>query len=323
MLTRDRLKRGEGQLEAFNPEIQRRSRKQEMASPRKLGPYASEDNFFEAFQLMKAMVEELYHERGQQRVPKVEEGESSVRAEGGGEGGGPSEPSSPSSSSSTNEASVHSSKDKQSKRTPHVSDIPLLKLDVKFDFPMYDGEINAKKLDNWVRQLEVYCRIQKITEDNTKIQLASLWLGGTTLIWWESKTQEDLKKSGKIISSWNDFVTALKKQFYPLAYMQHEMMNWKSLKQAKGQNVQSYTQEFRKKALMLGIPLYTQETLLKYIGGLHTTILNILSSCLTLLTSMKFVYKQLTLSQVEEMSLVSHPQNQCNQRKARKRKRET
>ena len=26
---------------------------------------------------------------------------------------------------------------------------------------------------------------------------------------------------------------------------------------------------FRKKALSLGIPLYTQETLLKYIGGLH------------------------------------------------------
>ena len=33
--------------------------------------------------------------------------------------------------------------------------------------------------------------------------------------------------------------------------------------------MQKYTQVFRKKALTLGIPLYMQETLLKYIGGMH------------------------------------------------------
>ena len=46
-------------------------------------------------------------------------------------------------------------------------------------------------------------------------------------------------------------------------------MDWKKLRQNKGQGVQDYTCEFKKKALMLGIPLYTQETLLKYVGGLH------------------------------------------------------
>jgi hypothetical protein len=46
-------------------------------------------------------------------------------------------------------------------------------------------------------------------------------------------------------------------------------MDWQTLKQDKGKNVQEYTQEFRKRALILGIPLYKQETLLKYIGGLH------------------------------------------------------
>ena len=47
------------------------------------------------------------------------------------------------------------------------------------------------------------------------------------------------------------------------------MMDWKNLRQDKGQNVQEYTKEFRKRDLILGIPLYTQETLLKFIGGLH------------------------------------------------------
>jgi hypothetical protein len=268
MLTREKLKQGEGQLEALDTEIQRRPHKQEMSSPWKLGPFKYEDDFFEAFKLMQSMVEDIYHERGQRKNPKVEEGESSVRAKGGVGGGGTSKPCSPSSSSFNNEASVHSSKDK--KKMHYSSDMSLLKLDVKFQLSTYDGELDAEKLDNWVRQLEVYCRIQNIVDDETKIQLASLKLGGTTLIWWERRTRDDLKKSGKTISSWNDFVIALKQQFYPLAYMQQEIMNWQCLRPSKGHSVQEYTQIFRKKDLNLGIPLYTQETLLKYIGGLHS-----------------------------------------------------
>ena len=113
MLTREKFKRGEGQLEALNTKILRRLHKQEMSSPRKLGPFASEDDFFEAFKLMQAMVEEIYHERGKRRLRGNGEGESLVRAEGGVGGGGPSEPSFASSSSSNNEASVHSFKDKK------------------------------------------------------------------------------------------------------------------------------------------------------------------------------------------------------------------
>ena len=48
---------------------------------------------------------------------------------------------------------------------------------------MYNGELNAKKLDNWVRQLEVYCRIQKPQDHDTKIQISSLRLEGATLVW--------------------------------------------------------------------------------------------------------------------------------------------
>ena len=76
----------------------------------------------------------------------------------------------------------------------------LIKLHVKFDFTIYDGEINAEKLDNWIRQINVYCRVQNIESDKSKIQLASLRLGGTALVWWEGGTQADMKRHGKIIS---------------------------------------------------------------------------------------------------------------------------
>lgn len=47
-------------------------------------------------------------------------------------------------------------------------------------------------------------------------------------------------------------------------------MSWKTLCQLKGQSVQSYTKEFRKRALTLGISIDSLKTLLKYIGGLHS-----------------------------------------------------
>jgi hypothetical protein len=79
-----------------------------------------------------------------------------------------------------------------------------------------------------------------------------------------------MKKHGKILSSWNDFIVAIKKQFYPLAYMHKAIMDWQNYRQAKGKNVQTFTQEFRRRALVLGVDLSSQETLFKYIGALHS-----------------------------------------------------
>ena len=50
----------------------------------------------------------------------------------------------------------------------HNKKVSLIKLDVKFDLPIYDGELNAEKLDNWIRQIDVYCRVQNIDSDKIK-----------------------------------------------------------------------------------------------------------------------------------------------------------
>ena len=46
-------------------------------------------------------------------------------------------------------------------------------------------------------------------------------------------------------------------------------MDWKKFRQANGQSVQSYTQEFSRRDLILGVDFSSGDTLLKYIGGLH------------------------------------------------------
>ena len=167
MLTRSKLKQGEGKLEKFHLEIG--SRRGKMASPTKeegVSSFPNEGEFIKAFMKMQAMVEELYQDRR-----KGEHGSSS-KDKGKAQGGGKDPPPSPPSSPSSHDGS-HSSLDKQ-KKTVGKIDMPQLKLEIKFDLPVYNGELNVEKLDNWIRQIEVYCRIQKFTKDSTKFQLASL-----------------------------------------------------------------------------------------------------------------------------------------------------
>jgi hypothetical protein len=192
---------------------------------------------------MSEMVKVLYDNFLERKKPVLGEPFTKGKIEGKGESSKPppsppSPPSSPSSSSSSSNSSSHSTTHTIQKHThKHKSGMPLLKLDVKFELPLCDGELYAEKLDNWIRQIEVYCRIHKIINEETMIQLDSLKMGGTPLVWWESKTKQDLKNFGKTLSSWIDFTSALQKQFYPLAYMQQVIISWQNFRQLKGQTV--------------------------------------------------------------------------------------
>ena len=64
--------------------------------------------------------------------------------------GDPPFPSSSSSSTSSSSTSMN-----QSHKSKATGKSPFLKLDSKFELPMFNREVNAEKLDNWIRQLEV------------------------------------------------------------------------------------------------------------------------------------------------------------------------
>jgi hypothetical protein len=55
------------------------------------------------------------------------------------------------------------------------------------------------------------------------VQLASLRLEGTTLVWWERKLQEK-SKCGNLLSLWLEFKSVIRKKFYPLGYLHKAMM---------------------------------------------------------------------------------------------------
>jgi hypothetical protein len=274
MLTREKLFRDEGDIVEENPLVGLRkinSQSDKMALEEGLSH--DEKEFQKTFFAMLAMMKVLYADYlelkrpvfGESSKGKSEEEHDPTHIS-------PSPPSSPPSTPSLSSSSKSNAKKHVHK---HKNETPLLKLDVKFKLSMYDGEVNVERLYDWVRQMEVYCSVKQIKDEATQIKLASLRLVGTTLIWWKSKLQNGTQQVGNVFPSWKSFISALRKKLYPLGYKEKALIEFQALKLRKGQTVQEYTDGFQKMALMLDIPLHTQETLMRYIGGLTAHITNI------------------------------------------------
>jgi hypothetical protein len=191
-----------------------------------------EKEFRKNFLAMSKMVKVLYEDYLERKRPVLGESSKGKSEE---EDDHPQIPPSPPSSPPSSPSSSSSSSKSNAKKNVHKNknEMPLLKLDVKFEIPIYDGEVNAEKLDNWIRQMEVYCSVQQIKDDATQIKLACLRLAGTTLILWQSKLQNGTQQVGKVFPSWKSFIYALRKQFYPLGYKEKALIEWQSLKRRK------------------------------------------------------------------------------------------
>ena len=106
---------------------------------------------------MTKMVKVLYEERDyrlQGESSKPPKGEGCSR--GGNWNADKPPPSAPSSSSFSSQESSHSSTNTTLTHNHHHSSkgtgkSPFLKLDAKFELPIYNGEVNEKKLDIWIR----------------------------------------------------------------------------------------------------------------------------------------------------------------------------
>jgi hypothetical protein len=150
MLTRAKHKQGKGTLKTFNIRFGRASQRKKMTEEDKCDEL--EKNFHMVFYHMSEMVERMYGDYEKRMKEKRKNNEEQVDDNASvnqGVGGHPPEsPSSPSSSSASSSKHSH-----HSHHSSHKSSFkkPLLKLDVKFVLPMFNGDVNPKKLDDWIR----------------------------------------------------------------------------------------------------------------------------------------------------------------------------
>ena len=157
--------RGEGQLVEPSYQLSRRrtiklpqaSRRYSpsMAHEESHGTLPSEDEtvrkyFYDMIEMVKFLFEERNSRlQGEISNPPKGNGDSGDKTPKGNGGNGDSPPPSPPSSTSSNISQPPSNSPKYNGKTPLQT--ALLKLDIKFELPMYNGEVNAEKLNDWIR----------------------------------------------------------------------------------------------------------------------------------------------------------------------------
>ena len=163
MLTRLKITRGEGQLverschpsrrkHILSPQVSRRH-SPSMAPEERHEHVPIEDEYLikavmEMREMMKILMERNTRSQGEGSNPSNHKGDSGDQTPNRNGGNGASPPHSPPSSSSSSSSTTNSiplpNSPKEHGKTP--SQIPSLKLDIKFKLPMYNGEVNAERL---------------------------------------------------------------------------------------------------------------------------------------------------------------------------------
>ncbi|CAL2259851.1 unnamed protein product [Prunus armeniaca] len=148
---------------------------------------------------------------------------------------------------------------KEAESGDNKNSIDTLKIDFKVDIPIYKGDIDPEKLDNWIDTLETYFTVYKYSNVQ-KIKYASLKLSSHALTWWKSyQRRYDVSKL-----TWKNFKKLLRKQFYPVGYEDERWYKWQHFRQRFGQPVP----EFHNQAMVLDIDVDDYDVFMKYTGGL-------------------------------------------------------
>jgi hypothetical protein len=93
-----------------------------------------------------------------------------------------------------------------------------LKVQIKFDIPIFEGQIDKYVVDKWLNLLEGYFFIHKFSnrEKNTFVLLKVV---AHVKYWWETfYEQKEIEEPSLFIvmATWESFRDAIKKQYYPV-----------------------------------------------------------------------------------------------------------
>lgn len=89
------------------------------------------------------------------------------------------------------------------------------KVEARTDILTFDGTVNAEKLESWIDQLETYFTLYGFNS-REKVAFVRLKLASYALAWWntylKTRSDEDVQ--------WSEFTRPLRREFYPMGYLQ-------------------------------------------------------------------------------------------------------
>ena len=167
------------------------------------------------------------------------------------------------------ELSGSDEEDETVKAAPHQggkNSYQNLKIDFRVEISIYDGSVDVERLDDWIERMETYFTLYGYSSKE-KIVFATLKLLGHALTWWKSYCKQEKKAV-----SWNKFNELLRKQFYPVGFLEERWYKWYGLRQRFNQTIQEYTTEFQQQAMVFNITTEEYSIFIKYMAGLNEYI---------------------------------------------------
>jgi hypothetical protein len=126
---------------------------------------------------------------------------------------------------------------------------------VNFDIPLFEGQIDVDTLEKWLNLLEGYFSVQNFS-NSEKITFALLKALPHVRDWWETYCEKHVEDESAIFGpgpTWEDFVDALKEQYYPVGNYDDQYTRWTTLHQERGQTVSEFTNTFHTLHTKMGI----------------------------------------------------------------------
>jgi hypothetical protein len=161
-----------------------------------------------------------------------------------------------------------------SSSSDHFGGTSPFKVQVNFDIPIFEGQIDADALEKWLNLLEGYFSVHNFS-DREKITFALLKALPHVKHWWETYWEKSSTEESGIYGAeptWDFFVDAVKEQYYPVDNYEDQYMRWTTLWQEKSQTVSEFTNTFHTLHTKLGIKDSERHLVLKYHGALHRYI---------------------------------------------------
>jgi hypothetical protein len=145
----------------------------------------------------------------------------------------------------------------------------------KMDIPVYEGNLDAEELLDWIRALDTYFDYEDIEEDK-KVRHAVTKLKGHAALWWDELQADRRSKGKQKIKSWDRMIAKMKAKFIPRDYQITLFRRMQNLRQ-KLMTVREYTEEFYRLNIRAGHRESDDEKVARYLNGLRYDIQDELS----------------------------------------------
>jgi hypothetical protein len=145
----------------------------------------------------------------------------------------------------------------------------------KMDILVYEGNLDAEELLDWIRALDTYFNYEDIEEDK-KVRHAVTCLKGHATLWWDELQASRRCKGKQKIKSWDQMIVKMKAKFIPRDYQITLFRRMQNLRQ-KLMTVKEYTEEFYRLNIRAGHRESDDEKVSRYPNGLRYDIQDELS----------------------------------------------